>query len=214
MRQRVDAASLRESSAEGDSVTSVSQSPRKRKRSEDESDGPQNQPGAKRMASDTSNSANQPASRRFMKFQQSKQPNGRGNSTEASDGKEQESEENVQGARAPPRPTSKRGKRRTRKAGDGDARSPDRSTTGVTGVPEMAGDGDAAESAGEDVEVGDRGGPVGSESTIKDEEVGECKVTTPRLVSNEVLTTKTSYQEKVRFGFVECHREMFRKLAG
>ncbi|KAL8907591.1 MAG: hypothetical protein Q9207_001328 [Kuettlingeria erythrocarpa] len=171
MRQRVDAASLRESSAEGDSATSVSQSPRKRKRSEDESDGPHNQPGAKRMVSETSSSANQPAIGRFMKFQQSDQPNGRGNSPEASDSKEQESEENIQGAPTLPQPTSKRGKRRTRKAGDGDAKPPDRSTSGVAGFPEMAGDGEAAESAGEDVDLGDRGGPAGSESTIKDEEV-------------------------------------------
>lgn len=214
MRQRVGAASPRESSAEGDSATSVSRSPRKRKRSDDEDDGPHKQPSAKRMVADALNSANQSAGKRFMKFQQTGQANGRGNSPEASRGKEQESEENAQDARAPTQPRSKRGKRKTRNASDGDARSPDQSISSVTGVPEITGDADAAESAGEDVDVGDRGGPVGSESTVKDEEVGECEVTTFRLACKRYLTSKTSDEEEVRLGFPERHREMFRKLAG
>lgn len=214
MRQRVGAASLRGSSAEGDSATSVSQSPRKRKRSDDEDDGPHKRPSAKRMVSDILNSANQSAGKRCMKFQQSSQANGRGNSPEASGAKGHESEENTRDASAPTQPKSKRGKPMTRKASDGDGRAPDRSLSSVTGVPEITGDADAAASAGEDVDVGDRGGPVGSESTIKEEEVGECEVTTPRLACKQYLTSKTSYEEEVRLGFSGRHREMFRKLAG
>ncbi|KAL8842706.1 MAG: hypothetical protein Q9170_000362 [Blastenia crenularia] len=165
VRRGSDEASFSDSSIEDDPPEPVFNSPRKRKRSEVDYQDLNDQRTLGESRHDSPTAENNAANARLASLDI--QPE---NNFAASDIEDQESEEDTQRPQSATTFKGKRGKRRTRKASDGDARMDSPSARSVNGVSRSMMNAEAPDSNFDDAEMDDVVENTGLENSMKDEE--------------------------------------------